>query len=154
MFLTNVRDIMLAVNKKGMYRAGMRVIKPEEMLMGAEVRTLALYVRYKLAETERRKKSLGWELSCDFKTKEPADAPPHHVGSGVYIFRRGDVTYEYGCEEVQVQLRDVPNCFQDFPIVERKGKKFVSASNRMLMDNSAEEVCVRHFTRMVRGEKN
>ena len=38
--------------------------------------------------------------------------------------------------------------------MERKGKKFVSASNRMLIDNSAEEVCVPHFTRMVRGEKN
>ena len=105
-------------------------------------------------KAERRKKSLGWELSCEFKTKEPADAPPHHIGNGIYIFRRGDVIYEYGCEEVQVQLRDVPRCFRDFPIMERKGKKFVSASNRMLMDNSAEEVCVPHFTRMVRGEKN
>ena len=97
---------------------------------------------------------MGWELSCDFKTREPADAPPHHVGSGVYIFRRGDVIYEYGCEEVKVQLRDVPNCFRDFPIVEREGKRFVSASNRMLIVNSAEEVCVPHFTRMVRGDKN
>ena len=36
----------------------MKLIKPEEMLMGAEVRTLALFVRYKLAEAERKKKSL------------------------------------------------------------------------------------------------
>ena len=54
----------------------------------------------------------------------------------------------------RIQLRNVPKCFRDFPIMERKGKKFVSASNRMLMDNSAEEVCVPHFTRMVRGEKS
>ena len=77
-FLMNVRDIMLAVNK-GAYRSNMKLIKPEEMLMGVEVRTLALFVRYKLTETERRKKSLGWELSCEFKTKEPADAPPQHI---------------------------------------------------------------------------
>ena len=69
-FLTNVRDIMIAV-KKGVYESNMKLIKPEEMLMGAEVRTLALFVKYKLAEAERRKKSLGWKLSCEFKTKEP-----------------------------------------------------------------------------------
>ena len=94
------------------------------MLMGAEVRTLALFVKYKLAEAERRKKSLGWELSCEFKTKEPADAQPHHIGNGIYIFRRGDVIYEYGCEEVQVQLRNVPQCYRDFLIMEKKGRSF------------------------------
>ena len=107
--LTNVTDIMIAV-KKGVYESNLKLIKPEEMLMGAEVRALALFEKYKLAETERRKKSLGWELSCAFKTKEPADAPPHHIGNGMYIFRKGDVIYEYGCEEVQVQLTNVPQC--------------------------------------------
>ena len=72
----------------------MKLIKQEEMLMGAEVRTLALFVRYELAETERSKKSLRGELSCEFKTKEPAEALPHHIGNGIYIFRRGDVIYE------------------------------------------------------------
>ena len=38
--------------------------------------------------------------------------------------------------------------------MEKKGKKFLSAVNQMLIDNLAEEVCVPHFTRMVRGEKN
>ena len=37
-FLTNVRDVLLAVNKEA-YRPSMKLIKPEEMLMGAEVRT-------------------------------------------------------------------------------------------------------------------
>ena len=32
-FLTNVRDIMIAV-KKGVYESNMKLIKPEEMLMG------------------------------------------------------------------------------------------------------------------------
>ena len=41
-FLTNVRDIMIEV-KKGVYESNMKLIKPEEMLMGAEVRTLALF---------------------------------------------------------------------------------------------------------------
>ena len=100
-FLTNVRDIMIAV-KKGVYESNMKLIKPEEMLMGAEVRTLALFVKYKIAKAERRLKSLGWELSCKFKTNDPSDALPHHIGDGMYIFRRGDVIYEYGCEEVQV----------------------------------------------------
>ena len=117
--LTNVTDIMIAV-KKGVYESNLKLIKPEEMLMGAEVRALALFEKYKLAETERRKKSLGWELSCEFNTKEPADAPPHHIGNGIYIFRRGDVIYEYGCEEVQVQLTNVPQCYRDFPIMEKK----------------------------------
>ena len=40
-----------------------------EMLMGAEVRMLALFVKYELAETEWRKKSLEWESSCEFKIK-------------------------------------------------------------------------------------
>ena len=47
-FLTNVRDIMITV-KKGVYESSMKLIKPEEMLMGAEVRTLTLFVKYKLA---------------------------------------------------------------------------------------------------------
>ena len=64
-FLTNFRDIINAV-KKGVNKSNIKLIKPEEMLMGAEVRTLALFVKYKLAEVERRKKSLGWELSCEF----------------------------------------------------------------------------------------
>ena len=127
-FLTNIRDIKLAV-KKGAYQTNIKLIKPEEMLMEAEVRTLALFVRYKLAETERRKKSLRGELSCEFKTKEPAEAPPHHIGNGIFIFRRGDVIYGYGCEEVQVQLKNVLQCYQDFPIIERKGKKFLFATN-------------------------
>ena len=38
--------------------------------------------------------------------------------------------------------------------MEKKGKKFLSATNQILIDNLAEEVCVPHFTRMVRGEKN
>ena len=79
--------------------------------MGVKVRMLAFVVEYKLAKVERRKKSLGWELSCEFKTKEPSDALPHHIGEGMYIFRRGDVIYEYGCEAVQVQLTDVPECY-------------------------------------------
>ena len=107
----------------------MKLIKPDEMLMGGEVRTLALFVKYKLAEAERRKKSLGWELSCEFKMKEPADASPHHIGNGMYIFRRGDVIYEYGCEEVQVQLRNVPQCYRDFPIMKKKGKNLLSTAN-------------------------
>ena len=37
--------------------------------MGVEVRTLALFVNIKLAKVERRKKSLGWKLSCEFKIK-------------------------------------------------------------------------------------
>ena len=47
----------------------MKSIKSEEMLMGAEVRLLALFVKNKLAEVESRNNSLGWELSCEFKTK-------------------------------------------------------------------------------------
>ena len=39
---------MLAV-KKGADQSNMKLIKPEEMLMGAEAKTLALFVRYKLA---------------------------------------------------------------------------------------------------------
>ena len=93
-------------------------------------------------------------MSCEFKTKELSDAPPHHIGAGIYIFRRGDVIYEYGCEEVQVQLSNAPECYRDFPIVVKNGKKFVSAANRMLIDHLAEEVCVPQFTRRVRGEKN
>ena len=33
-------------------------------------------------------------------------------------------------------------------------KKIVSATNGMLIDHSAEEVCIPQFTRRVRGEKN
>ena len=110
MFLTNVRDIMIAV-KKGVYESNMKLIKPEEMLMVTEVRMLELFVKYNLAEAERRKKCLGWELSWEFKTKEPSDAPLHHIGNRMYIFRRADVIYKYGCEEVQVQLANVPQCY-------------------------------------------
>ena len=42
MFLTNVRDIMIAV-KKGVYESNMKLIKPEEMLMVTEVRMLELF---------------------------------------------------------------------------------------------------------------
>ena len=92
----NTVFIMIAV-KKGVYESNMKSIKLEEMLMGAEVRLLAIFVKYKLAEVERRKTSLGSELSSEFKTKESSDPPPHHIGDGIYIFRRGYVIYKYGC---------------------------------------------------------
>ena len=52
-FLTNVRDIMIAI-KKGVYEFNVKSIKLEEMLMGAEVRSLALFVKYKLEEVYRK----------------------------------------------------------------------------------------------------
>ena len=78
-----------------------------------------------------------------------SDAPLHHIRDGIYIFRRGDVIYKYGCEAVQVQLANVPECYRDFPIMNKKGKNFVSTTNQMLIDHSEEEVWVPHFTRMV-----
>ena len=37
------------------------------------------------------------------------------------------MTYEYGCEAVQVQLANIPECYGDLPIMDKKG----------------EEVCIR-----------
>ena len=86
-FVTNVRNIMIAL-KREVHKSNMKLLKPEERLMRAEARALALFEQYKLTEAERKKKSLGWEFYCEFKTQEPLDAPPHHIGDGIYVFRR------------------------------------------------------------------
>ena len=57
-FMMNVRNIMIAI-KKEVHKSNMKLIKPEERLMMAEVRILSLFVQYKLAETEKRKKRMG-----------------------------------------------------------------------------------------------
>ena len=124
-YLTNVQDIVLFVNQ-GTFQHQMARIKPEEVLTGAEITSLALFVWYKWREAERKKMEMGWEVACKAKTRKPGDSPPHHIGNGVCIFCRGDVVYENVCQNVVVHQKDTAECFRDYLIETSEGKTFYS----------------------------
>ena len=97
-------EILFCQSNKGI--STLAPIEPEEVLTGGVIRSLALFVRYKWREVERKKLEMGWEVACEAKNKEPGDSPPHHISNGVYIFHRGDVVYEYACQKIVVHLKD------------------------------------------------
>ena len=151
--ITNVQDIYLlrAVDNT---EVKLHPISPEELSNAAELRSLALFLRYKMEIGEGRRNELGIQMSCEANVKEPSEAPPHHLGGGVFVFKRGEIVYQYSCSQVTVKLMEKEHCYLDIPIHQEKEYRFISLANRMLITSSAQEPCVPHFAKAMKGIKN
>ena len=104
-------------------------ISPEELSNAAELRSLALFLRYKMEIGEGQRNELGIQMSCEAKVKEPSEAPPHHLGGGIFVFKRGEIVYQYSCKQVTVKLLEKEHCYLDIPIHQEKEYRFISIAN-------------------------
>ena len=102
-------------------------ISPEELSNAAELRSLALFLRYKMEIEEGRRNDLGVQMSCEANVKEPSEAPPHHLGGGIFVFKRGEIVYS--CKQVTVKLLEKKYCYLDIPIHQEKEYRFISIAN-------------------------
>ena len=50
-------------------------------------------------------------MSCEANVKEPSEAPPHHLGGGIFVFKRGKIVYQYSCIQVTVKLLEKEHCY-------------------------------------------
>ena len=114
-------------------------INPLDVSYSVEIRSLSLCLRYKLDIVEGNRKDLGAQIICETSTKEPGEAPPHRIGNGLYLFRRGDIAFQYSCKPTTVELRETPLCYTDAPIHSIGKYKFMSMQNRMLKTHSSPE---------------
>ena len=61
--------------------------------------------------------ALGAQIICETSTREPGEAPPHRIGDSLYLFRRGDIAFQYSCIPTTVELRETPLCYADAYVV-------------------------------------
>ena len=148
---TNVDNIFLLTEETKLNKQLLVDIKPQDVSNAAELRSLALYLRYKLELAEGKRSAIGTKMSCLVQVQEPADAPPHHLGDGVFVFKRGEVMYQYSCEQTMIKLMDKDTCFSDVPIQAFKQYNFVSLANRMLLTTSTSVPCTPNFAVAVKG---
>ena len=149
--LTNVDNIFLITEETKMNKQLLVNIKPQDVSNGAELLSLSLYLRYKLKLVEGKRSAIGEKMSCLVQVQEPSDAPPHHLGNGIFVFKRGEVMYHYSCEQTIIKLMEKDTCFSDIPIQAFKQYNFLFLTNRMLMTTSTAEPCTPNFARAVKG---
>jgi len=65
------------------------------------------------------------------------------------VFKRGEIVYQ-----VTVKLKEKEHCYLNITIHQEKDYKFISIANRMLITSSAQEPCVPHFSKAIKGIKN
>ena len=150
-FSTNVKDIVLVRTAELAEEDKIEKIRPQDVSYAAEIRSLSLFLRFKLEVIEGRKEALGKSVVCALNVKEPGLAAPHRVENDTFLFRRSDVIYQYSCKKVIVELVDDTGCFQGAPIKPVGKYKFINLSNRMLVQDSVREPCVENFPRVIRG---
>ena len=92
-FATNVQDIVV-MRTDDNPEVKLLQINPLDVSYAVEIQSLSLFLRYKLEIVEGSKNSLGVQIICETSTKEPGEAPPHRIGNGLYLFRRGDIAYQ------------------------------------------------------------
>ena len=114
-FVTNVQDIVL-MRTDDNPETKLLQINPLDVSYSGEIRSLSLFLRYKLDIVEGNKNSLGAQIICETSTKEPREAPPHKIGNGLYLFRRRDIAFQYLCKPKTVELRETTLCYTDAPI--------------------------------------
>jgi len=54
-------------------------IRPQDVSYAVEIRSLSLFLRFKLEVVEGRKDALGKSVACALNVKEPGLAAPHRV---------------------------------------------------------------------------
>jgi len=111
----------------------------EELINAVRLRSLALFLRYKLELGDGRRNGLRVQMSSEAKMKEPSEAPPHHLGSGVFVFKRGKIVHQSSYQEMIVKLLEAEHCYSDIPVHPVKKYKFLFIANRMLIISSAKE---------------
>ena len=116
----------------------------------------ALFLRYKLELGDGRWNEPGVQMYCDANVKEPSEAPPHHLGSGIFVFKRGEIVYQYSCQEMIFKLLEAEHCYSDIPIYQVKKSKLLSITmtSRMLITSSTKEPCVPHISKALHGIKS
>ena len=74
-FPTNVQDIVVMRTDEN---TGVKLLKidPLDVSYAAEIRSLSLFLRYKLEIMEGSKNSLGAQIICETSTKEPEKLRP------------------------------------------------------------------------------
>ena len=82
---TNMKDI-LVMRMDENAEVKMININLADMSNAAEIRSLSLFLRYKLEVIEGRKNSLGAQILCETSVKEPGEAPPPSQSEQWIIF--------------------------------------------------------------------
>ena len=121
-------------------------IRAQDVSYAAEIRSLSLFLRFKLEVIEGPKEALGKSVVCALNVKEPGLAAPHRVENDTFLFRHSDVTYEYSCKKVIVELIESESCYHGAPI-----KQVGKYKNRMLTQDSPREPCIENFPFVLRG---
>ena len=126
-------------------------IRAQDVSYAAEIRSLSLFLRFKLEVVEGRKDALGKSVVCALNVKEPGLAAPHRVENDTFLFCRSDVIYQYTCKKVIVELVESESCFQGAPLKQVGKYKFMNLDNRMLQQDSPRGPCIQNFPRVLRG---
>ena len=145
--IKHVKDIVLVRAADMAEEDKIEKIWPQDVSYAAEIRSLSLFLRFKLEVIKGRKEALGKSVVCALNVKEPGLAAPHRVENDTFLFRRSDVIYQYSSKKVIVELIDDTGCFQGAPIKQVGKYKFINLSNRMLQQDSVRE----NFPRVIRG---
>jgi len=102
-------------------------IRAQDVSYTAEIRSLSLFLRFKLEMVEGRKDALGKSVVC-----ATGLAASHRVENDTFLFRRSDVIYQYFCKKVIVELVESEFCYKGAPIKQVGKYKFMNPENRML----------------------
>ena len=128
-FSTNVKGIVLVRSSEMADESKIERIRAQDISY-AEIRSLSLFLRFKLEVVEGRKDTLGKSVVCALNVKEPGLAAPHRVENDTFLFRRADVIYQYSCKKVIVELEETESCYQGAPIKQVGKYKFMNLENR------------------------
>ena len=83
-FSTNVKDIVLVRSSDMAQETKIEKIRAQEVSYAAEIRSLSLFLRFKLEVIEGRKEALGKSVVCALNVKEPGLAAPHRVENDTF----------------------------------------------------------------------
>ena len=76
-------------------------IQPKDVSYAAELRSLSLsFFEIQAGHGRRTGNALWSQVSCENTVKEPSNCLPSCLNRGVYMFKCGDIVYEYTCQEV------------------------------------------------------
>ena len=146
-----MKDIVLVKSSDMAEETKIEMIWAQDVSYVAEIRSLSLFLRFKLEVIEGRKEALGKSVVCALNVKEPGLAALHRVENDTFLYHRSDVIYQYSCKKVIVELVEADGCFQGAPIKQVGKYKFINLANRMLQQDSPREPCVENFPCVIQG---
>ena len=87
-FSTNVKAIVLVRSSEMTDESKIEKIRAQDVSYAAKIRSLSLFLRFKLEVVEGCKDALGKLVVCALNLKEPGLAAPHRVEHDIFLFRR------------------------------------------------------------------